>query len=118
MATKMGCKRAFVDAILRVTATSSLFTQDLDEPPPPPIEPPPATSTAPAVADQIPPERASPAQVRTIRLWLGQARRSETMIVHKLRVAALEDLTMLRANKLIDRLQELATQPEYAPAPP
>jgi hypothetical protein len=117
MATKMGCKRAFVDAILRVTATSSLFTQDLEEPPPPPIEPPPAASTAPAAADH-PPERVSPAQVRTIRLWLGQARRSEEMILHKLRVTALEDLTMMRANKLIDRLQELATQPVASVATP
>jgi hypothetical protein len=32
-------------------------------------------------------------------------------ILRKLQVAALEDLSMARANKLIDRLQELATQP-------
>lgn len=33
-----------------------------------------------------------------------QVRPSEEMILHKLRVTALEDLTMLRANKLIDML--------------
>ena len=50
--------------------------------------------------------------MRTIRLWLQQARHSEEMILRKLRVAALEDLSMARANKLIDRLQELNASPQ------
>jgi len=82
IALKMACKRAFVDAVLRVAGLSGFFTQDLEDP--------------------LPPAPVSVQHVRTIRALLRQVGRDEATTCAQLHIDALERLSQQRASKLID----------------
>jgi transposase-like protein len=59
---KMAKKRAHVDATLTATATSGLFTQDVEDAPPPPPRTAPATASAHPQSAQPAPPQAPPAE--------------------------------------------------------
>ena len=107
VAAKMAMKRATVDATLRAAGLSNFFTQDLDEPlPPPPASPPPEPEQTRAVTSLTAP--VTRYQVRTIKAWLRQTGTPEADLLRKLQIGGLDALSEKRADKLIERLRELA----------
>ena len=122
---KMSSKRAYVDAALRTTATSGLFTQDLEDlsdvPPtaPQPVRSAPQEAPRPAATA---PELASPAQVKAIYIIARNEHQiSEEETDERSREtfgAVPAQLTKRQASEFIDKLKGTTQQPAYAQQAP
>ena len=99
---KIGIKRAQIDATLRVTATSDLFTQDAEDTGPPPQRP------APASADEV-------ETIRDLMDHLGLTNRHIQRGLERHGVSRIEDLPAAGARALLARLEQRAQREHDRP---
>lgn len=109
-AVKMALKRAQVDAVLRCAGLSQWFTQDLEEPAsvaPQAQQAPSGNGKTPARIGADVDTKATPPQVKVIRILLKMAGKGEREILAYYGVDTLEELHTATARKLQLRLQEM-----------